>query len=107
MRLVFDELSLPEGCKTPREVVPAEVRHRLRVQCAFDALGGIGQDWNGPVATLADPAQRYRTEWFAKALRDDAASLEALGWTVDDLLEMVVMPEGERDLLLEGLKELA
>lgn len=99
------DLSLPKGCNTPVEVVPTEVRHRLRVQCAFDALGGIGQDWSGPVATLADPEQRYRIEWFAKVVRDNAASLDALGWTVDDLLGMVVMPEGERDLLLEGLKE--
>lgn len=57
------------------------------------------------MATLADPEQRYRIEWFAKVLRDNAASLEALGWTANDLLGMVVMPEGERDLLLAGLKE--
>jgi hypothetical protein len=99
------DLSLPKGCNTPVEVVPGEVRHRLRVQCAFDALGGIGQDGRGPVATLADPEERHRIDWFAKALRDNAGSLDALGWTLDDLLGLVVMPKGEQDLLVEGLKD--
>ena len=99
------ELSLPAGCNAPVEVVPPDVRHRLRVQCAFDALGGIGQRSGGTVATLADPGESDRIDWFAKALRDNAGSLEALGWTLDDLLGHVVMPKGERDLLVEGLKD--
>lgn len=57
------------------------------------------------MATLADPEERHRIDWFAKALRDNAGSLDALGWTLDDLLGLVVMPKGEQDLLVEGLKD--
>ena len=98
-------LSLPEGCRVAVEVVPAQVRHRLRVQCAFDALGGIGQRFGKLTGTLADPEQRYRIEDFAEAFEENAASLDALGWTLDDLLNLVVFPEGERSLLIKGLKE--
>src|SRR5207302_10184777 len=37
-------LSLPPGMASYREVVPADLRHKLWLQYCFDILGGLGQD---------------------------------------------------------------
>jgi hypothetical protein len=100
------DLSLPFGCARPADVIAPGIRHRLRVQQVFNALAGLGQKLGDDVITLAHPGFRGRIEMFAQVLRDNEASMQALGWTMDDLLNKVTLPQSERELLLEGLEEL-
>ncbi|MBN1435862.1 MAG: hypothetical protein JW936_02200 [Sedimentisphaerales bacterium] len=47
-------LSLPEGAKSPVDIVPEHTRHQLWLQACFDALSGLGQD---DILTLEDNDQ--------------------------------------------------
>ncbi len=99
-----DDLSLPDGCREPVDVIPPHVRHRLHVQCAFDALSGLGLGAGKHVISLDGSEGAERIEWFAKTLIEHAPSLAALGWTWDSVLSRVLMPESDRQRLLDGLK---
>ena len=98
------ELSLPEGCARAEDVLSPEVQHRLRIQAAFAALSGLGQERGDATTSLADPAERWRIEEFRRALRGVGPSLAALGWTVDDLFQVLLVPDGDRAVLRTRLE---
>ena len=58
-------LSLPAGVSQPLDVLPAELRHKLSLQCCFDPLSGLGQD---DCLTLANEDQLDRIDSFIDGL---------------------------------------
>lgn len=99
-------LSLPPGVDSLAELLAGERVSLVRARAIVDPLLGIGQAGDdGQPMSLADPKQRYRIEWIAKAMRAEAAHLERLGWGIEELLEHVSLAPEERRMLLEGLDE--
>lgn len=93
-------LSLPEGASSVEEVVPAELRHRLWLQDTFDALAGLR---GNEKSNLTE--QPWRIDEFIQNLRDRKESVEYLGLTLNSLLSYVVLPERDRPLFLQMMKE--
>jgi len=98
------DLSLPDGCTTVRDLLPAKLWHRLRVQNAFDVLSGIGRLEAGKRVTLEDPAHSHLIGLFVEVLGEHAEDLAALEWTIDDVLGVVILPARDRALLLNELR---
>jgi hypothetical protein len=97
-------LSLPEGVKSPIEVIPDQLRHRLMIQYCSDSLYGLGQE---DAMTLQKDDQHYRIEMFSEALREEIESVRFLDLTLEKLLEMVILPKKEREIFVRlMLKEL-
>src|SRR5262249_27116429 len=95
-------LSLPAGVTRPVEVVPAELRHRLWLQSAFDHLSGLGQE---PELTLHDEEQRWRIGGFLAPLRKWKDNVGVLRLTLDRRLGVLVLPEGDVPLFVEMVQE--
>lgn len=91
-------LSLPPGVKSPEEVVPAEMRHKLWLQWCFNDLSGLGQE---DELTLEDAEEHYRIEWFIDHLRECKDSVACFGLTLDSLLTRVILPEKDRPIFLK------
>lgn len=94
-------LSLPEGVTSPTQVIDASLQHRLWLQFCFAELAGLGErdQWR-----LDKKEQRERIEWFLDRLRGHRSTVEFLKLTADKLLEMLVLPEAEQDLLVQELR---
>jgi hypothetical protein len=84
------ELSSPGGLTNPLDVIDPLTRHRLRVQATFGVLAGVGAVLDGDTVTLTDPQERWRIEEFATALGACHDAMQALGWTLDDLLRVPI-----------------
>jgi hypothetical protein len=95
-------LSLPAGAASVRDVVPADLRHKLWLQDCFNDLSGLGQDDD---MTLEDEEEHYRIEEFIERLRDCKESVEDLGLTLDTLLSRVIFPDGDRPIFVRLLSE--
>jgi hypothetical protein len=94
-------LSLPPGVASHREVVPADLRHKLWLQFCFDILGGLGQDED---LTLEEE-DPWRVDELIMRLRECKESVAYFGLTLDSLLTRVVLPERDRPLLAELMRE--
>lgn len=94
-------LSLPPGVESYREVVPADLRHRLWLQYCFDMLSGLGQEEE---LTLANEEQQDRIDWFIRRLRECKEGVVYFGLTLDSLLTRVILPETDRLLLIEMMQ---
>jgi hypothetical protein len=95
-------LSLPPGVASYREVVPADLRHKLWLQDCFNDLSGLGQDEE---MTLADPEERYRIEEFIDHLRECKESVAHFGLTVESLLTRVILPDKDRPIFIRMMQE--
>ena len=95
-------LSLPEDVKSLEEVVPAELRHKLWLQFCFNGFGGLGQDDS---LTLEDPEEHYRVDWCIESLRECKESIAYVGLTLESLLARVVLPEKDRPIFIELMRE--
>ena len=95
-------LSLPPGVASYREVVPADLRHKLWLQDCFNDLSGLGQDED---MTLADPEEHYRIEEFIDHLRECKESVAHFGLTVESLLTRVILPDKDRPIFIKMMQE--
>jgi len=95
-------LSLPPGVASYKEVVPAELRHRLWLQYGFDMLSGLGQQDD---LTLANEEQADRIDGFISRLREHRESVEYFGLTLESLLNRVILPERDRTLFVKMMQE--
>lgn len=95
------DLSLPGGVASPVDVVPAGTRHRLQLQCCFDALSGLGQEEE---LTLANEDQRpWRISQFIDALREVKDSVNYHGLTLEKLFELVKLRPVDEKILVEAM----
>lgn len=95
-------LSLPPGVASYREVVSAELRHKLWLQYCFDDLSGLGQEEE---MTLEDPEEHYRIEKFIARLRECKGSVAHFGLTLESLLTRVILPEKDQPIFIEMMQE--
>lgn len=95
-------LSLPEGVHDPLGVIADGLRHRLGFQSAFEELSGLGQEKE---LTLANREQRDRIDWFLEKLRECRQSVEFLGWTLDSMLEILILPSKDRPIFIRLMLE--
>lgn len=95
-------LSLPPGVKSPEEVVPAELRHKLWLQFCVNDLGGLGQD---KTITLEDPEEHYRIAYCIKSLRECKDTVAYFGLTLESLLARVILPEKDQPIFVSMMKE--
>jgi hypothetical protein len=95
-------LSLPPGVASYREVVPADLRHKLWLQDCFNDLSGLGQDED---MTLADPEEHYRIEEFTDHLRECKESVAYFGLTLESLLTRVILPDKDQPIFIKMMQE--
>jgi hypothetical protein len=95
-------LSLPPGVTSYREVVPADLRHKLWLQYCFDMLSGLGQDEE---LTLANAEQLDRIGWFIERLRECKESVAHFGLTLESLLTRVILPEQDQPTFIRLMQD--
>ena len=95
-------LSLPPGVKSPEEVVPTELRHKLWLQFCVNPLGGVGQHES---ITLEDPEEHYRIEHCIKNLRECKDSVAYFGLTLESLMAKLILPERDQPIFVNMMKE--
>jgi hypothetical protein len=100
------DLTLPDGCATVRDLLPSELWHRLRVQSLFDIFSGVGRSVDGKAVTLADADEAHSIGLFRTVLGWHAEDMVALGWTIDDIMRIVIMPPRDRELVLNELHDI-
>jgi len=93
-----DDLSLPDDVKSPIEVVPAEIRHKLWVQSCFDVLIGIGQ---AEELSLENKEEHYRIESFIDSLKECKESVQVLDLSLEKLLETLLLPRKDQKLFVK------
>ncbi len=93
-------LSLPEGAASATEVVPAELRHKLRLQTCFYDLHGLGQDEEINLEEQPD-----RIDWFLDRLWEHKDSVEYFDLTLDSLMTRVILPDRDRPLFVKMMRE--
>jgi hypothetical protein len=94
-------LSLPPGASSYREVVPADLRHKLWLQYCFDMLGGLGQE-DDLILTEEDP---WRVDEFIERLQECKESVAHFSLTLVSLLTRVVLPERDRPIFVKLMQE--
>ena len=92
------DLSLPEGIKSPLDILPVDLRHRLWLQSCFDALHGLGQAED---LSLANEEQQDRVAWFADLLREHEDTARYFDLTLETLLTRIILPPKEEKLFVE------
>ena len=95
-------LSLPPGVASYREVVPAELRHKLCLQHSYEALHGLGK---GAELTLANEQQQDRVDAFIDRLRECKESVAYFGLTLESLLSRVLLPQQDRPIFIRMMQE--
>ena len=95
-------LSLPQGVSQPLYVLPAELRHKLWLQCCFGHLAGLGQ---ADDLTLANDGQLDRIDWFIGNLRAQCDSVRFLNLNLTSLLQQVELPEHDRTIFVRVMCE--
>ncbi|MFC1960199.1 hypothetical protein ACFLYO_05775 [Chloroflexota bacterium] len=94
------DLSRPKDVKTPLDVVPVSLQHRLWLQACLDALVGLGQE---KTLTLEDEEQHYRVEWFIDELKEHKESVQFLDLTLETLLTIVTLPPRDEAILVQAM----
>lgn len=92
------DLSRPVGAKSPIEVIPAEIQHRLWLQHCFEALSGLGQPG---VRGLEEPDTHFRIEEFVDRLRKCKNSVQFLDLTLEKLLTTLILPPNDAKIFVE------
>lgn len=92
-------LSLPEGVATALDVIPTELRHRLRLQYCFHALPNSGYE----NLSIDDPDSPIN--WFVNDLQESREAIEQLDLTLDSLLTMLTLPEDELPHFVRVMKQ--
>ena len=95
-------LSLPPGVASYREVVPADLRHKLWLQYCFNDLSGLGQEED---LTLEDPEEHYRIDGFIDHLRECKESVAHFGLTLESLLTRVILPEKDQPIFIKMMQD--
>jgi hypothetical protein len=95
-------LSLPPDVASYKEVVPADLRHKLWMQYCFNDLAGLGQDAD---MTLEDPEELYRIDWFIDHLRECKESVAHFGLTLESLLTTVILPERDQSIFIKMMQD--
>ncbi len=95
-------LSLPPDVTSYKEVVPADLRHKLWMQYCFNDLAGLGQDAD---MTLEDPEEFYRIDWFIDHLRECKESVAHFGLTLESLLTTVILPERDQSIFIKMMQD--
>ncbi len=95
-------LSLPPGVASHREVVPADLRHKLWLQHCCEMLSGLGQDEG---LTLANEDQQYRIDAFIDRLRECKEGVAHLGLTLESLLTRIILPDRDQPLFVRRMQE--
>ena len=94
-------LSLPPGVESPQEAVPAELRHKLWLQCCFNNLGGLRQGG----MTLEDPEEYISIDWFIKNLRTFKDSVAYFGLTLESLMTKLILPEKDQPIFVKMMQD--
>jgi hypothetical protein len=95
-------LSLPPGVASYREVVPADLRHKLWLQYCYDMLSGLGQE---DELTLANEDQEDRIDWLIDRLRECKESGVHFGLTLESLLTRVILPDKDQPIFIKMMQE--
>ena len=95
-----DDLSMPEGVKSPMDIIPLELQHQLWLQWCFEELEGIGQD---DLITLADQEEYSRIENFIEGLRECKESVQYLKLTLRKLFNILILPEKDEKILIDNM----
>jgi hypothetical protein len=95
-------LSLPPGVKSPAEVVPAELRHKLWLQWCFNDLSGLGQEEE---LTLKNPEEHERVDGFIENLRECEDSVAHFGLTLESLMTKLILPERDQPIFVRLMQE--
>jgi hypothetical protein len=95
-------LSLPPGVASYREVVPADLRHKLWLQYCGSPLMGLCQSES---LTLADPEQHSRIDWCVDNLRKCKESVAYLDLTLESFLTRVILPETDQPIFVRLMQE--
>lgn len=95
-------LSLPPGVGSYREVVPADLRHKLWLQHCFNDLSGLGQEQD---MTLTDPEEHYRIDWFIDHLRECKDSVAHFSLTLESLITRVILPDKDQPIFIKMMQE--
>ncbi len=92
-----DDLALPDDVRSPIEVVPAGIRHKLWLQSCFDILIGIGQ---AEEASLENNEEQYRIESFIDSLKQCKDSVPFLNLSLEKLLETLLLPPKDEKIFV-------
>ncbi|MCA9941250.1 MAG: hypothetical protein KC418_21565 [Anaerolineales bacterium] len=95
-------LSLPASVKSPLDIFPSDLQHRLWLQTCFASLSGLGQD---EILTLANEEQQDRVKWFIRDLRKHKDTVRYLNLTLDSLLMHVILPPEDEVLFVPMMIE--
>jgi hypothetical protein len=95
-------LSLPEGVKSPLEIFPLDLQHRLNLQICFVELYGLGQDEG---LTLENEEQQDCIEDFISALREYKDSVQYFNLSLKKLLKKVIMPPKDEEIFINMMME--
>jgi hypothetical protein len=93
-------LSLPEGIKSPIDVVPAIIQHKLWLQWCFEELNGIGQEEE---ITLEDKEQHFRIDGFIDRLSECKGSVQYLDLTLQNMVKTLKLPQKDERIFIEQL----
>jgi len=94
-------LSLPPGVASYKQVVPADLQHKLWLQYCFDILSGLGKT-DELILTEEDP---WRINELILRLRECKESVAHFGLTVESLLTRVILPERDRPIFVKLMQE--
>jgi hypothetical protein len=95
-------LSLPPGVASYREVVPADLRHKLWLQYCYDMLSGLGQE---DELTLANEDHEDRIVWLIDRLRKCKECVVHFGLTLESLLTRVILPDKDQPIFIKMMQE--
>jgi len=82
--------------------LPVRLRHKLWLQDCFEFLSGLGHDTK---LTLQCEEQHYRIEDLIEGLREHKDSVCYFDLTLDSLLTSVVLPPGDRPILMRAMQD--
>lgn len=97
-----DGLSLPDGAESAIDVIPATLRHKLKMQNCFSELDGLCEEEDN---ILADKEEHYTVDWFLDELRDCKASVKFLGLTLNSLLRSLILPKKDEPIFTDLVKQ--
>lgn len=93
-------LSLPEGIKSPIDVVPTIIQHKLWIQWCFEELNGIGQEEE---ITLENKQQHFRIDEFIDRLKECKESVQYLDLTLQKMLSTLILPQKDERIFIEQM----
>jgi hypothetical protein len=94
-------LSLPPGAKSPEEVVPADLRHKLWLQFCFNNLCGLGYG----TITLENPEEVDRVDEFIANLRECKDSVAHFALTLESIMNKLILPVRDQPIFVRLMQE--